>query len=551
MNDFYVLLNSEASKDVCVNNSSTCFTNMMPHDLRLEDNWQVALQSVCVETSFANNVPKEIRKTDKHFIFCNALKYPNRKVTIPENNYTTETMIQYLHEKCFMDVPRNIMSTKVVQHEQGSRLIITLKWGSLLINQDVCRWLNIDTTGREEHALTYIDWYLNMEPMDANERVKFFVFEANNIYNEAEIIFNLAIPTGLPKIIKVKLGEMKQSLSSSGHHQDLAIVQFKKPENYVCFYHEVMQKEYFPLNSTLLQALSITITDEDNDELNVISHQPTFVKLKFKKMISSAFILRLSSADSNNIYPDNTATNFRIQLPRLLSLHGPNWQVALSSIIYPSQISIVDYLSQQDLWMTFEHLNGGVWIFRHRINLSNHRIATYEDIQNTINANAPIVPAGGFVFRIAINRRTKIANYSSRRRMRITLSPTLASILGSSTLQFIANNNDDNVPIGVTDIKRCMPNSLSVYTDFTSPTVVGGKFSRLLKFIPILQDLQATDGSVLPSVTYESHHMDFVNLPTTELQSLQFEVKDGTGKPLIFTDNNAVTYINLLFQKKQ
>ena len=557
MNEFYVLVNSEASKDIYVNNTSTSFVNVMPHNIQLNEKWQVALQSVCVETSFYTNVPKEVNKTNKHFIHCDDNSIPLFITTIPDKIYTVQSMLDFLHTSFFANIVRRTrIITSIIHREDMITFRIQLTRGQLRINEDVCKWLNIDTEGYEVVEDVGADYYFE-EIVNPNiyERVRVVLFQPEQHQrNGINIDFNLrTFPNLIPSMIKVKLDEMKQSLSSSGNHKDLAIAQFKAPQDYVSFYHEVIKKEYFPLNSNLLQTLSVKLTDEDNDELRIRYRHPTFIKLKFKSMSGSAFILRVSSRDSNNIYPENTAANFRTQLPKLMSLTGQNWQVALSSIIYPSQILLPDYLSKQDLWIRFEKQDAdqGEFIFRYELNLKNERILTYEDLVYAINTNSYRIH-NRYMFRIRIDRNTLLVTYSSRRILRITVSPILASILGLNTHQFVTNQDDDNVEIGTADIKRCMPNTLSVHTDFTSPIVAGGKYCRLLKFIPILQDLQATDGSVMSTVSYESHHMDFVNLSTTELQSLQFQLRDGVGKPLVFenNDNNAVTFINLLFQKQ-
>jgi len=558
MDEFYSLINSEASKDVFVNNTTTSFRNTVPNNLRLNERWKVALQSVCVNASFFSNVPKEVSKTNKHFIFCALNTLPTSFITIPEDNYTRETIIDFLQNQ-FSDVRRNtIVQPRIEVHEGIVSFVLTVRGCQLRINEDVCKWLNIDITGRDMVEEVGLDWYLqtnNYDNLDGDheERVSVVVFKPDDFFQDTQIVFNIGEMNNLlPNIMKIKLGEMKQCLSSSGNHQNLAVIQFEEPNKYTNFYHEVAQKEYFSLQSDLIQTLSVKITDEADDELRIISHNPTFVKLKFKKMTTESLILRLSSRDSTDIYPENTPASFRIQLPRLMSLTGQNWQVALSSIIYPSQIVIADYLSTLDLWIEIDLQNHlGQWHRRLTIDLKEDRISTYQQLSFRINQKSLRIEHV-LQFKIIIDRETQRTTYSAKGQMRIRMSPAMASLLGCSFNQFITDltlPGEDRF-IGIADIKRCMPASLALYTDFTSPIVAGGKYCRLLKFIPILRDLQERGGS--PSVSYESHHMDFVNLPTTELQSLQFELKDGTGKPLVFEDNNntAATFINLLLVKK-
>jgi hypothetical protein len=551
MNEFYMLLNSNASNDIFVDNSQTSFTNLIPNNVKLSEGWHVALQSLCVATSFSTNVPKEVRKTNKHIILCNSFGMPTKLISIPDNNYTKETMTAFLQNQFFETVRQSRLKTRIETLGDTTNFIVTATRCQIRINEDVCKWLNIDTTGRQLYEETHLDYFLNIVPSDDNEVIRVYIFEPDEFYEqtETEVFFNFqSLPRLMPSMIKVKLGEMKQSLSSYGNHQNLATIQFKPPNDFISFYYEAQQKEYFPLNSHLIQTLSIKLTDSIDDELNLFSHHPTFVKLKFKKMSTSSFILRLSSADSTDIYPENTASSFRIQLPKIISLNGHNWQVALSTILYPSEISLSDYLSHQDVWIEYYRLHRNDWLLAHQYNFKNEKIRSFQHLEMILNANT-YVARRQKQFRIKIHRNSKKTTYDSDMTLKIRMSKTLASMLGSSTDNFITDYRERNKLIGFADIKRCMPNTISLHTDFTSPIVAGGKYCRLLKFIPILQDLQATDGSVYPSVSYESHHMDFVNLSTSDLQSLQFELKDGVGKPLVFTNNNIVTFVNLLFSK--
>jgi hypothetical protein len=550
MSEFYVLLHSEASKDVCVGNTSTSFTNMMPNNMQLHDGWKIALQSISLDTSFSNNVPKEVSWANHHIVYCNQAGTPSTSITIPKNNYTRETLYAFLLNELRLKTNNKIVIPKIMPN---GKLEITIKKCRLWINEEVCKWLRIRTEGFgiQRIETTGLDWMLQKKNTNYANRDKFFEFAPDVFFSsESKVIFDVeTIPTILPKMIKIQLGEMKLSLSSSGNHQDLAIIPFDRPQNYINFYREVTQKEYFHLNSNLIQTLSIKLTDEKGDELQLISPRPTFVKLKFKNMSSSSFLLRLSSSDSTNIYTDNTAESFRIQLPRLTSLTGQNWQVALSSIIYPSQISVKDYLADQELWIELVMKDAwGQWFRRHKIDLKNEAIENNEHLQFLINTQARARRYGNN-FEITIDRITKMANFKCVGELIVRMSPTMTSILGSNTCEIIANN-EKKKQIGIVDINRCMPSNLLLYSDFTSPIIVGGKYHKLLKFIPILENFQLADGSVSSYVSYESHHMDFVDVPTTDLESLQFDLRDAAGKKLTFTNKNVATIVNLLFRKK-
>jgi len=547
MDEFYILLNSNASKDVCADNLPTSFRNIMPSELILDDNWKVSLQSICMETSFSSNVPKEVSKTKKHLVYCTDSGWPLTSITIPDGNYTKSTMFAFLETK----LRERMNNKKVIGKTFGNgKFSITLTACQFLINRDVCEWLNINTEGKQTLFITGLDWMISsFDPLELNKEytsnsVAYVQFIPDQFLEDNRIIFNTKqLPIISPEVIKVLLEEIKQGLSASGNHRDLAIIPFNTSETDSSFYHEVIQKEYFPLASNLLQNLTVKLVDEDGDELQVLPAHPTFIKLKFKNMSSQSFILRLSSKDSTDIYTDNTASNFRIQLPRLMMLTGNRWEVALSTINFPSRISIGDYLSHLDLWIEIETENGwNEWGLAHTINLKNNYLSNYEELQAAINDNTFIF--GNIrLFEIFIDKQRKVL-YNSRTEMRIRMSPMLATILGANNHLFATGDNDRRRQIGTADIQACLPNAMSLYSDFTSPIIAGGKYCKMLKFIPLLRNQLE-----LPTVSYESQHMDFVNLPTTELQSLQFDLRDGSGIPLKFQNNKLVTYVNLLFRK--
>ena len=55
--------------------------------------------------------------------------------------------------------------------------------------------------------------------------------------------------------------------------------------------------------------------------------------------------LYLSSEDSKHVYPDNTPSNFRVQLPQHLHLGKGNWQCGILNCILPTKPSAPMYLT--------------------------------------------------------------------------------------------------------------------------------------------------------------------------------------------------------------
>jgi hypothetical protein len=522
MSEFYVLLSSTASKDVFTENTSSNFSNIIPKELSLIDGWKVSLQAIYFEANFVNNLPKSIKSAIDHFVFCDLNSRPIKKVTLQANAYTTKLLYETLNTSFYGTYEKRLK----IQFDTNENIInIKIRNCNFFILQEVCTWLKINIFGK---AI-------------ANEGGKKYVKFTSNHEITTAIRTSSIIPECFPSEIKVQLMEMEQSLSSAGNHKNLSIIPFRTSNtpNY-SFYHEVSQKEYFNFGSTNSQTLSVCLVDEANDELQLYSKQPTFIKLKFKRMEASSFILRLSSKDSTNLYETNNATSFRIQLPQTIIRQGV-WEVAVSSINYPSKINAGSYMRYQDLWIDFIINNAK----SDRVHLNEEMIINYASLETAITKHADkILGDGIFTFEI---EEDFAVNYTSTIPLKLKLSPTLASILGHQQIINLLPN--ENLASGIADIDRCLPNAIALYCDFTNPIVAGGKYCQILKFFPLIGEEE--ERSITHNNTYESHHMDFVRVSSNNLQSLQFELRDGNGQIIEFTNTNAVTNVNLLFQKIQ
>jgi hypothetical protein len=281
------------------------------------------------------------------------------------------------------------------------------------------------------------------------------------------------------------------------------------------------------------------------------SRQPTFVKLSFKNMnSSSSFQVRLSSSDSLDIFPQNTAANFRVLLPRELSLLGNQWEVALSTIHYPSNIDPSPFLSPQDFWIRLEFASELVQWKPSLITFEPAEVVSGEAICKAITDKVHrLYGEDVLMANMMVGGRMQ---YEAGRLINLQLSPLFAMVAAeldvvppkSSHAFTLLRKQKVNLP-SVVNLSRCLPQNLLIYSDVISPVISGGKYCNVLKLIPIPLGKRANNYT-----TYVSRHLDYADVASDRVQSMQFNVRAATGEDVVFTDQPALCYVTLVFRRK-
>ena len=93
------------------------------------------------------------------------------------------------------------------------------------------------------------------------------------------------------------------------------------------------------------------------------------------------------------------------------------------------------------------------------------------------------------------------------------------------------------------DINSLVPHSMSIYCDFIEPTFVGNMQARILKTFPLRKVTEISE-----SLTLEPKHLEFHDLNTRELRSMNFALFDHAGNPLKFKDNKQNIILGLLMK---
>lgn len=543
MSEFHIILTSNASRAVHHENTPAHFTNILPRPLALPNGWHVSLQSMTFDANICN-LPDNIRLSEKsHFIVSPKLTLNLESLSVAQFSlrnkiyYTTESIISQLKRRTV----NPLVAEGITKYEKNhlDRLVLRVRRCMFYIMEDVYQFLQL--SNQHNHSSIYIG------------DVKYRVFNA--LQEEVELTSNANVygRETQPSFIKVKLSELQLNLSGRGSDRELAVIPIPHRENKSSrIWYEVQNKEYFALGINCLSSITTEITDENNKRLDLISRTPTLIKLKFKKMIPGASIfMRVKSNDSTAIYADNHAARFRVQLPRALPINDGNWQVAISSVIYPAHINTCELMKKTDYWMELFVAASTEQVAQHvRLSFEDVEITDSQSLQrefkNKINtALGPNIVTISSLYNGSLGVSVKTA-------FTLRLSNMFATIFDI----FPHNHESDFVDLpfavgfkglfpGKVDVDKCQPQNLLLMTDFTLPVVFGEKYCPILKMIPLLPSATTVRGTK----TYAVQNYEFVNLAVTDLQTFQFQFCDEDVNPIKFRNKDDIVYINLLFRR--
>ena len=565
-----VLLTSSANTDVFPFNTLSNFKNTFPNDFSLSrDQWKFAMQSITFDCRFSN-LSTPLQAVKKHILVYGYKDgIPDTdyyySITLPIRNYTVFTLATFLNKQFTKNnIPirvKSLANEVLTLHCHFSIL-------TLLIAKELCTMLKFDANllrvVKEVEGVSYC----NISPRK-DQREK----NGSWFLNFGTLI--LPNPQ-MPKLVKVICQEMESSLSSGAHHKELAVFNFN--EKYIVnqsYYFEAERKEYFNLNNVALRGLTVQLVDENDYQLGLLTGQPTFIKVKFKKMDADGTIpLRLSSNDSNDLFPSNISSNFRTQLSPLIDFGSSKWGVALTTIHYPAEVDVSALINANDFWIEFEftdsilNVGGDGKTFQKKVT-RQLRISVPQYVINSISKLIKYLnkecseQVGEGTFKLFYNKTTKRVERVSNVNLVVKMSVNLAYVLGQSSFTkeetqntyihqiFMKNvhvsfgdeaTNLSNEP----DLNKLIPHTMLLYCDFVKPTIIGSIYAQILKLIPIAKKEKNTS-----YISYEAKHLDFIPVNKRTLSTIHLSLKHVGGGDMHFIPKTTPIMISLLFKKIQ
>ena len=599
MDSFHIIATSTASSTEFPDNTHTSFRSMLPQAIRNAADYEVALQSISISDQFGN-LPADVYNVKEHIlVFIDSDRYrngndtdfgdteetrliwlktarPSATITLPQLRYTAGGLSSYLFAECLRQFEGGDatevdfhMQWKAMPEHRMDRLAIILSLGALLLKESLARFLM--PTHKHVNQFQYV----------TRGGEKFVVIDA--LQDSKLILFDRVLAPAqkiYPRLIKVKLAEMKQHVRCSSRPLDLSTLVVDYINRTDCgeaskgsLLHILRQPlDYYPLDLSRLEHLSFKLLDEDDRLIRIGGGgHPTFIKLHIRQRQQCEddsnkddMLLQLSSRQSADTYPSNQANSFKIRLTDALlpvtnSLGDPSssatdWKVALTSIIIPSRIDYDSIIANVGtFWIEV------VWPphITSRVNFdmpADMTCAAFVEHANKVLQIVADQKAWGdkktppFQF----TERTHGELYADfKETAKIYFGGVLLFLLGRTntmrTHPVILNGRKGaKLHLGQLDFNRLCINLVFVHCDFVGVTALGNSWSNVLQMI----HLEHSPPSSVRSGTYEFRppYPEFLPIAQTDRNLLQFELKDEEGKPIPFVDAKAEVILTLKFQ---
>lgn len=262
----------------------------------------------------------------------------------------------------------------------------------------------------------------------------------------------------------------------------------------------------------------------------------------------SSFYVTLPSNASLDVYPNNTLTDYHVELPVPIHLDG-KYEVALHSMQYTRSW---DNISEGDTKIKFS-INDVKVKFDLEIGHYSDPEDLIEIINNTIiKQKAELIPSmnrylgevrkSKFIF-ISYLRKGRHASILMRPRTTLTLPEKLATMLGFEQSKFIATTEElidprDYKSELISDTILSFDAKLQVdleqgryalyiYCDIIAPQIVGNTLSPLLKVVPV-------EGAHGENIMKEYITPQYVPVQTNLFNNIHISVRDDSGERVPF-----------------
>ena len=240
---------------------------------------------------------------------------------------------------------------------------------------------------------------------------------------------------------------------------------------------------------------------------------------------------------SNDYFPNNTTSDFRVKLPYPLDFSHKNIEVGLTSIHFPNKI------------VNIRHNYNQIQIFRYKtkfkpIILPSKYYTTVHEIIDFIHLQTKkylftkkIDGISTKIRGIEIKFSDKKVSISLKRKFRIFLGSDICDILG---IPFSQNSFTGDITGGIVENALSVPNSVFVLLDIIRDQYFGDKKMKIIKTIFCSNKSNVTSKSFYP--------IEYCDLHKTHFESFNIKFVDAKMKLIKFVDEKI--FMQLHFQEK-
>ena len=620
MQEKTVLLFSNSKSVTHKENSLSHFSGEIPANfLERHKEWKVSLQSCGLHLNLKQKIcskneamPALICISFKDFKIA-AAKFPNvskdncpldffqdhHKVYINgERSYTARTLATHIRSQFLKHRSKSHWYGYPVEYDRRSR---RLQFGQfefdgndeesgtfVFINKYFCKHLNLAVEKFLKTTLIGGELY-------------YLFFNSDNLKSKSFYPFKAGVkkfPLETPKIINVVSSNIVSSIYNNDFQQCLK--QFTVTESDVGRYvqYEFEDLEFSQTHHRLIDKFDVKFMDENFKKIRLRQGLPSYIKLIFSPIMNNEEHIRISS-ESNNLYTDNSLSNFSVELPKILDFSfKKNPKVALTRISLQNKWKLMSGLRLDffllDLDENETHFikcdkNNGPrtckdirsWFEKEMNKNNNISLKKLNDGSYTIVFNKKAILifgrdlsqlfGFGFVNKLAYNSCMKIDKDNSITTNFYNHNATesndiaLKKYIDKAIIEYEEKTNGKKLEVDVKtflnsgDIVICgekgsefilpylprsielFPNNLYVYSNIVAPSAVLGEYKRLLRIVPLPHNANEQ------SITIDFPRPDFHALSELKLRSLQFKIATIDGRNAEPYNNFENIYFNLLF----
>lgn len=309
------------------------------------------------------------------------------------------------------------------------------------------------------------------------------------------------------------------------------------------FSHTFDNLKFHPLEHNEIKEIHIRLLDKYNKQLKLSAGRPTYIKLKFQKMLDKTFHVRLTS-DPNKFYPNNEPYKFTVKLPGNLIL-DEKWRVGLYSFSSP----VESFFSDQKMIIKVKVFKKGTNY--DEINYELDKFLDLEEIVRQIHLFFIKNRIGSFV-----NLNKKI-NINLKSACSVTIPYPLNQYLGLCT----DLNSKEDLTVGAESYEETWSMSyigkhfldevkniwsllnFGVYINIIEPVIINEKYGNLLKIVTVNEsDFERK------KIYKEFENISFESLQEKYVSQISVEIRSLSGNFIYFNKNEPVV-LDLIFQK--
>ena len=423
----------------------------------------------------------------------------------------------------------------------------------VLIHEYIAETLGIYTEKRKSSQL--LNYFNNIQDCTKDSPTYMFM---NDVYKFKQQLVYYEVKRGIsplkvhPRLFRSTLYGIRSNISETtinSAHYDTIVAVFQDRGKRDVLNIEFQNPPFFKTRKELLSHAQFNIFDLDSSKHNQTPSigSPTYIHTIVRaapKRMKRPFTIFLDSSCpiSKQLYPENTNTDFIIELPERLNFRQ-NWTVTLKTLFLSNKIQNIE-----DCHVQYKLINPIGYIVREKaFTLKN---GNYGTLASFIHEIAEEFKRTSMPFSISEveNGRVKIkmkGRIKTGYKSELRLSKYLASILGFTsspkqyqTLRF--DQNPEYIAPHIPNLFLVYPKNLIVGCNIVDDTIFGGQNVKLLRLITNSDNLESD------ILNFQFQQDEKVMLGIREFKSIHISIMDVTGSP-VKSESNFPSRLQLMF----